>query len=165
MNERSISGEVLLTPVEWVDENLEFIVRCMEEQRLRLAKYYYPTPPLINPDKRSLSEMPLCEAWRRIAKDAGLPIGFSISWTEVFVGRDGESFLERGHFMAIRNDSEIVCITPGQFVKRDEKSLAPGERVRIMADTAPELMKIFPGGLAIIHGNKNDIGTRLGIWY
>ena len=158
--------EVPLPVEEWVGANLEFIARNLEEQRLKLLGRHSNIPPsALNLDERWPSEMPLCGAWKRIKKDAGLPSGLKLNWTEVFVFGGDPFGPQRGHFFAASPEDDVLCITPGQFVHADGRLLKPGDRVLSLKQKAPELITHYDGGIAVLYGTKQEIGKRLGIWY
>ena len=159
-------GQEIPRPIgEWIGENLEFIARKLEQQRQASLKRHVVPPSSLSLGERWLSEMPLCEVWGKIRKNVGLPTGFKLGITEVFVSSGGFSLEEREHFCAFGRGDEILCITPGQFVKIDGRVLGPGERIGAILEKAAELIKIYPGGIAVLYCKQNIIGTRLGIWY
>lgn len=160
-----IGREIPLSVNEWVEVNLEFIARKLEEQRQKQLKRHDIPPSALNPNERWPSEMPLCGVWENLRKSVGLPDGFKVGVTEVFVSSAPLSLEEKQHFCAFGRQDEILCITPGQFVKADGLTLGPGERIGVLVDKAPELIQVYGGGIAILYGKQNIIGTRLGIWY
>ena len=167
MSRRLEMGREVPLPVsEWVGANLEYIARKLEEQRLKLLKEHKIPPSALNPNERWPSEMPLCVALGQIGKNVGLPQGFKVGVTEVFVS-GGYSLQkeERQHFCAFGRQDEILCITPGQFVKVDGLASEPGERIGVILEKAPELIQVYSGGIAVLYGKQTIIGTRLGIWY
>ena len=144
--------------------NLEFIALKLEEERQSRVGTVTPSS-ILDLGDRWLSEMPLCEAWKGIKKGAGLPSGFKLEWTEVFVSGGDPLGPQRGHFVAVDPRDEILCITPGQFVHADGRLLKPGDRVLSLQEKAPELTTHYDGGIAVLYGTKQEIGKRLGIWY
>lgn len=165
MIERRYYKEVALSPEDWINQNLEYIVRIMETKRHMLLKRHKIPPSSLSLNERWLSEMPLCEAWGKIRQNIGLPTGFKVGMTEVFVSSGEFSKQQRLHFCAFGRGEEILCITPGQFVKVSSQAMGPGKRIGVILEKAPELIKTYPGGIAVLHGRGNVIGAKLGIWY
>ena len=167
MSRRLEMGREVPLPVEkWVGANLEFISRNLEEQRLKLLGRHNNIPPsALNLNERWPSEMPLCGAWKRIKKDAGLPSGLKLNWTEVFVSGGDPLGPQRGHFVAVSREDDVLCITPGQFVRVDGRILKLGERIMELKQKAPEFITLYGGGIAVLYGKRGEVGKRLGIWY
>ena len=166
MSRRLEMGREVPLPVsEWVGANLDFISRNLEEQRLKLLKEHSISPSALDPNERWPSEMPLCGAWKRIKKDAGLPSGLKLNWTEVFVSGGDPLGPQRGHFVAVSREDDVLCITPGQFVRVDGRILKLGERIMELKQKAPEFITLYGGGIAVLYGKRGEVGKRLGIWY
>lgn len=159
-----IGREIPLSVNEWVAGNLEFIAQKLEEERQSRVGKVTPLS-ILDLNDRWLSEMPLCEAWKDIKKSAGLPSGFKLRWTEVFVIGGDPLGPQRGHFIAATPEDDILCITPGQFVHTNGRLVKPGERIVELKQKAPELITLYGGGIAVLYGQKQAVGKRLEIWY
>lgn len=114
---------------------------------------------------RSLSEMPLCDFWYENPVRA-VPHGFVVHEGTLFV--DGtvlgtDDYHER-HVFAHRG-SEILCPTFGQFLWPKKREMKAGERVSYLYRTAPDLVRLYDNGLAVLFGKQGDIRAKYGFDY
>lgn len=118
-----------------------------------------------NLGKRSLSEMGLCWVWEQKRMQSLIPKGFTITAHTVFSKKDGlfSPISLDVHIYASRG-SEVLCLTPGQFVRIGEQ-LRAGDRVGELHDRAPGLVRLYDEGLAVLHGDAEEIGEQLNLWY
>ena len=109
---------------------------------------------------RNLSEMDLCESWRR---NIPLPPGFHL-----IVGRvcpsDVPSRYAVAHIYAMNHEGFVICTTPGQFIAPIDR-LPPGQRLAILQAQAPDLIRTFDNGLTILAAPRQEIHDRLHLSY
>ena len=144
----------------WIEINYAAIYDEMEKRRLEIVKdgtkKKVGRNPLLDRSKRWLSEMPICG----FISNIDLPPGFKKEVNDIYVS----PFKEERHWFAVSGDNRL-CFTPGQFVEPENEELAPGERIKILQEKAPDLIRVFDDGVARLYGEKEDIFQRLGIAY
>ncbi len=146
----------------WSKENQSRILSALEEERQSLL-----ASELTEGKRRSLqetdrwkSEMDICHAWKR-----GLtpPKGFAII-DGMVQESDAPDRYAIPHLYARSSDHHVICITPGQFVEKF-KHIPPGGRIAILQQKAPQLVKTYSGGLAILGGPVKLISQQLNLTY
>jgi len=115
-----------------------------------------------DPDLRAVSEMPLCESLKLFDT---LPSGYCITEGSVHVKRYFPSITRQAHHFMINGQNHLVCLFPGQFVGIDDENMKPGDRLAKIKSEAPDLVTVFPNGLAIVHGSISEVDQRLGLEY
>ena len=113
-------------------------------------------------NKRTISEMPLCESIRLLNY---LPSGYSFCEGSVQIKRYSPPKHCLYHQFMKNENGQIICLFPGQFIKLEDDALKPGDRLAIIKSEAPELITNFSNGLALLHGSIYDIDKKLGLKY
>ncbi|OGG00185.1 hypothetical protein A2Y99_03585 [Candidatus Gottesmanbacteria bacterium RBG_13_37_7] len=156
-----MSNEVVSS---WAENKLPDIERTLEnfrqnEVRQRRKKRMSRIDDF-QPEKRWLSEMPICRALRSIRP----PKGFRLV-------RDGhvvvlEEFHESPHdYFENPQTHEVVCLTAGQFVFPLDPDARPGDGISILQERATDMIRVLGGGIAIVCGPRDKLERYLGILY
>lgn len=162
--ERPGVGEISAESVDaWIEANFAKIHKELERERLKQLEDKLRKGvgwvPALDRRLRWLSEMPLCEFWER--KKITFPHGFKKNYAKIYAGIHHP---DEYHVFAAAGD-QILCLTPGQYVRSDGENLGPGDRIKILQEKAPDLIKIYGDGVARLFGERDDIYNRLGISY
>ncbi len=154
--------ERLQLPDMWLESHHSAIQERLELYRRSLLRDA-PGDPTLHLEARTLAEMGLCRAHKRIVKKIGLPKGYNLArgWVS-FSEVEGEDSAEMTHTFLKTGTQEIMDFTPGQFAPRQNE---PGARIRFLKEKAPNLIKIFPSGLAVLQGSIDEISETLDITY
>lgn len=137
----------------WIENNSVDITSALTKYRHEVE---WMEPVKSNLNKRFLSEMWLCGAFKNINK---LPAGYNRISGSV---RDDYGY-NTGHIFAISGNN-ILCITPGQFILPYDDTLKKGDRINILVNLDPTHIFVR-GELAVLHGNVKDIEKSYGLRY
>lgn len=167
-NPEIINGR-LDEPFLWMEGNCDLVGRILMRHRDNLLKRdkKRQSDQFWNLSVRSLSEMPLCDAMGVMVKVANLPGYELVDSCNGFVkGDDANGWLgsEYHSFGFDRLRDRVYCLTAGQFVLPDLQ-MRIGERVEMMAKVAPDIVRVYFGGLAMLSGERKEIENRLGLKY
>lgn len=138
----------------WIENNSNYITSVLSDY---LLKVKWMEPVKSNLDKRSLSELWLCGAFKDIDE---LPIGYTRTPGKVYIG---DRYEPTGHIFAMSED-EVLCITPGEFISPTDDTLKKGDRIRRLVSLDPSHIFVR-GELAVLHGNVKDIEKSYGLRY
>jgi len=147
------------------------IWQILEGHRKKITENGSRKYPLsfFDPDRRWLSEMPLCAAWLPLLQENIPPFSLLEIVTGHVVGADGQ--IARRHIFTRAPSGEIGCLTPGQFIQPQAKDLQPGDRINLLQKKAnqnggKELLTVFPDyGIAVLHGPPSQIQKVFGLQY
>ncbi len=146
---------------KWVQANQAVLVSKLEEERLDLLNRGQLTDwrrKSLQPTARTLSEMELCDTWKR---DIDPPDGFEVI-TGAVKTEDMKPKDAIPHTFARNEKGTIICFAPGQFVQ-PFSNLPPGERIALLQKQAPELIKSYDNGLAVLSGPSSAVAEKLGL--
>lgn len=150
---------------QWIFDNIQRISEALERQRKETAIWADKKGldlTLLLTSRRSLSEMTLCPAWDYLEP---YPEGFEMVTGLVRVNPELAGY--RGHeteHVYLVSGTERMCIVPGIFVLPKE-ILPPGLRLAVLRHRASEFIQIFPNGVGVLFGERNEIADRLGIHF
>ena len=167
------SSEILRVISEvdsWFLANEDRLGQMMEDYRLKWSAVKgEDSYGVLDPQRRLLSEMPIC--WSLQGIDKYLPLeGFEFvspnrGWVladEKLTGHGFSWSTNHGYLLNPKKDV-VVCLTFGQFVSVDPNS-ARGERVLMVEQMAPQLV-VRGSNLAILRGKHDEIRDGLGLDY
>jgi hypothetical protein len=158
--------EMLASHVNEIEEILESYRGERVRNLMRVRDPSHPYYGLYDLAQRTLSEMPLCDMSRPILKKLRLPEKFSAKYGHVtldhqkgldLIGYEGEithAFLTDGDV--------VIDFTAGQFGFSDGQ---PGSTIERFRTKSPDLVTVFPTGLAVVVGTKENLQRGLGISY
>ncbi len=157
-----------LSPQEWVKVNEQEIHTLLLGFSVLLVGLLRTRNPDSNTlffdlQRRSLSEMPLCQGHRVVAGKLKLPQGYTI--TRGFVDTQGEICGNRSeclHYFFANNQGEVLDLTAAQFVRGGKEK---GDRSEKLKQLAPNLVEIHPSGLTVLHGSIDEIAKETKIVY
>ncbi len=154
----------------WFMTESSYIRRILNDGKNRLFsnqsdKSYYKG--------RCLSEIPLCHCMVGISFPAGFTyiptIGFRKNRRHGQVNLNGNNW---SHAFAVSPDEhKVLCLTFGQYISPKIRGVnydRPGAVIKAYKLLAPDLVTVSGSGenmVAMLCGNKQDIGNRLGLWY
>lgn len=111
---------------------------------------------LLDPQKRLLSEMPLCQCLSRIES----PDSYVLNKNTVEFGDDGCKM--RYLHLYFVNGGYVVCLTAGQFVKYSE-NLERGERLVFIQSQMPDNVCKITTEIFLLAATKHEIFEKLDI--
>lgn len=161
---------------QWVNAHLDDIVAAMKQASMtRIFEdilAYEDIPELFRPEKRTFSEMPVCDHfWSHLNPPHGFQI---VPWSIGRVNIVGPStklaLYSINHTYAQSPDGVILCITPGQFEVFTRTDLYAGDRLQRLRTKAPELISLYPDdqgrmGIATLVGTREEIAQKLNFDY
>lgn len=167
MVERKENGHDLL---RYFQGQKKEIIRAFLQYREESEKIFGKTlSSLFNPDRRWLSEMPLCGATFQIKLPEGLAVVAGekgrVFLKDFFQGR----LMNQAHVFAHDGNGTVLCFTPGQFVgfPFSDEDFGRGKRIAYLCSRAPDLIHIVDDGLgvAFLYGTKDEVAKKLGLIY
>lgn len=162
--------------INWATENLPAIEASMK----RLADQRYSEAYLdesegdlsiFDPQKRLLSEMEICDFL--INDNEGRKLGVDLP--KYVLQTTGAKVLTPANsqpvpHMYLKNADNIICFTPGQFIKPFDTKLLKGARMQILIERAKKaeatkLITQLSDEVYMLNGNRYDIARVLKILY
>ncbi len=157
-----------LSPTEWATTHEKEIL----EQMGLFHNWFVAAQRKANPDvnlrffdkeRRTFSEMPLCNAHIAIGIQIGRPEDFHlVKGTIDTFGEITGTRVGLPHTFFSSSDEQILDLTAPQFVRRGN---GPGKRSETLKETAPELVRIFSSGLVVLSGSIRQIVDNVGLYY
>lgn len=153
--------------INWFETNTNLIGNELVRERELLLDMPPEDRALINPSRRSLSEMGLCGAALRIPP----PPGYSVrGWSrKIEVPYGSETITSESIHDYFGREDEIVDVVPGQFVLDFNVNTRPGDRIARLREMAPDNVHAVDtegfGQLAILYGQIDLLLKLTGIRY
>lgn len=157
----------------WIQDHLPEIITGLSDE-LQEMKKGGPHDPRIDLARRTLSEMPLCRFWNRIALP---PTFILIKKGEVLAKKStgGESRYDKlaDHVFVRNRLGEVLCLTIGQFLDKQYPHIQtddfkPGSRIQYYVNQDANLFRVYEyKGTQItrLYGETKDVLEKLGLWY
>lgn len=148
----------------WVQQYQNDIRAELESFRLERCNQQPFVQSRLDPERRMLSEMPICEALGHLRPppDFNLCRG-SVQTTEMRGARlVSETY---GHIFWLSKDRTVLCLTVGQFVSPRDSQVAKGGRIAILKRMGPSLIRVIPNELAVLCGPAETIKRDLKLVY
>lgn len=151
----------------WGVENIEEITHELEEGRALIYRGKVELGDsrgalVYAPDKRALSEMPVCRALGNIHPPHGYK---KVDGRVYFVSNDRKLNEPHTFFTATDDPDQILCLTSGQFVDCNELNTKPNQRIKRMKMEAPGLIHTLSEEVSILAGTKQKIKQALNLAY
>ena len=123
---------------------------------------------LFDPERRALSEMEICDfVWRFKSDPIGYPDGYTLTglgWVQTPSSTDPVTH------MYMQKGDNILCLTPGQFIRPNDLTMKKGERMHLLEERArkagsPELVRQLTDDIWMLSGSQREIARKLKLAY